>query len=91
MAFVNEELTKQDKAFIASFKFTRPIGQIHDFAEIPSSWTVDRERNMFLICLGGQGYRYSEECPPDYYHLSFSIDHFLHLTGVETNLSAKIT
>lgn len=69
MAFKNERLTEQDKEFIASFKFTRPLGQINELAEIPERWTADRERNIFLICLGGQGRRYSEEYPPNYYHL----------------------
>lgn len=69
MAFVNEKLTEKDKEFIASFQFHNPIGMKEELVKIPEKWTVDRNRELYLICLGGQGYRFSDEFPPDYYIL----------------------
>ncbi len=70
MAFVNEELKEKDKEFIASFKFLQPIGGGGiDLAKIPRKWAADREANHYLICLGGQGWKLSEEYPPNYYRL----------------------
>lgn len=70
MAFVLEKLTEQDKEFIASFKFIQPIGgQGKVLAKIPNNWAADRERKIFLVCLGGQGDSFDEEYPPFYYRL----------------------
>ncbi|GHU52910.1 hypothetical protein AGMMS49975_09750 [Clostridia bacterium] len=68
MAFVNEELNEQDKAFIASFNFIQPIGTKNP-ADIPENWISDRENEIFLICLGGQGYAFNKEFPPDFWRL----------------------
>lgn len=69
MAFVNEELTEQDKKFIAGFRFKKPLTV--GLADIPPKWTADRERGYYLICLGGQGWRSydTNEYPPNYYRL----------------------
>ncbi|GHU52907.1 hypothetical protein AGMMS49975_09740 [Clostridia bacterium] len=68
MAFVNEELNEQDKAFIASFNFLRPIGTKKP-VDIPETWVSDRGNEIFLICLGGQGHRFDKEFPPTFWRL----------------------
>ena len=55
MAFINEKLTEKDKEFIASFKFHNPIGRLNELAHLPEEWSIDKEHNYYLICLGGQG------------------------------------
>ena len=69
MAFVNEKLTDKDKEFIASFKFHNPIGRLNELASLPEEWSIDKENNYYLICLGGQGRLFEEEYPPNYYYL----------------------
>ena len=69
MAFINEKLTEKDKEFIASFKFYKPIGRKDELATIPENWSIDKENNYYLICLGGQGRLFDEEYPPNYYRL----------------------
>ena len=58
MAFVNEEIiTEEDKAYFNSFGIKDPFtGKLEE----PWKWTIDRERNMFLSCVAGQGTEYSE-------------------------------
>ena len=58
MAFVNEEIiTEEDKAYFNSFGIKDPFtGKLHKSKE----WTIDRERNMFLVDIAGQGTEYSE-------------------------------
>ncbi|MBK6639341.1 MAG: hypothetical protein IPH08_00100 [Rhodocyclaceae bacterium] len=58
MAFVNEKISEQDWEWVAklvNYECIKAISRwIHKF-HIPSFWTVDRERNAFLIQLGGGG------------------------------------
>ncbi|MBK6906603.1 MAG: hypothetical protein IPH08_05845 [Rhodocyclaceae bacterium] len=58
MAFVNEKISEQDREWVAklvNYECIKAISRwIHKF-HIPSFWTVDRERNAFLIQLGGGG------------------------------------
>ncbi len=68
MAFINEKLTEKDKEFIASFKFHNPIGRLNELAHLPEEWSIDKEHNYYLICLGGQG-ELDKEYPPNYYKL----------------------
>ncbi|MBQ8435370.1 MAG: hypothetical protein IJX24_05120 [Oscillospiraceae bacterium] len=68
MPFVNEKLTEKDKKFIASFKFHNPIGRLNELASLPEEWSIDKDNNYFLICLGGQG-ELDKEYPPNYYKL----------------------
>ena len=58
MPFVNEEIiTEEDKAYFDSFGIKDPFtGELRKSKE----WTIDRERNMFLINVAGQGTEYSE-------------------------------
>lgn len=69
MAFVNEKLTDKDKEFISSFKFHDPIGRSNELAYLPEEWSIDKENNYCLVCLGGQGRLFDEEYPPNYYRL----------------------
>ena len=68
MAFVYEKLSKKDKEFIASFKLPYPLSRSM-MADIPRCWAADREREMFFVSVGGQGFHFSEEYPPSYYYL----------------------
>ncbi len=68
MAFINEKLTEKDKEFIASFKFHNPIGRLNELACLPEEWSIDKENNYYLICLGGKG-ELDKEYPPNYYKL----------------------
>lgn len=67
MAFAYERLTEQDKEFFKSLGFKNPLSRRSE-AEIPRSWVSDREREMFLVCLGGRGSSFSTEYPPDYFY-----------------------
>lgn len=51
MAFVNEEISENDQIRINYGSLRNPQGQ-RKLAGIPK-WTVDRERDVFLIRLGG--------------------------------------
>lgn len=42
-----------------------------------------------VYCQNLAGKTFLYVCGDEYFEVSFSIDHFLHLTGVETRLSAK--
>ena len=53
MAFINETLTEQDKAWFASFNFQSVFTR--DLVPVPRKWTIDRERDAVLIGLEGQG------------------------------------
>lgn len=57
MAFVNERIPEADKVRFNSFGFINPV--TGDCVE-PWKWTIDRERDIFLVGLGGQGYEHSE-------------------------------
>ena len=60
MAFVNEEITEEmDIELLNSFNFKNPV------TNKPLrlwKWTIDRERDAFLVGLGGVGY-YDSEIP----------------------------
>lgn len=59
MTFKNEKISEQDRAWVAtlvnydSIKAIAP--QVHRFSPPDWIWTVDRERNAYLIQLGGGG------------------------------------
>lgn len=50
MAFMNEYISEADKARIDFSKIKHPINRN---PIIPNKWTVDRERDIALIYLGG--------------------------------------
>lgn len=58
MAFKNEKISEQDRAWVAklvNYESIKAISRwVHRFS-IPSTWTVDRDRKAFLIGLGGGG------------------------------------
>ncbi|CAD6872413.1 hypothetical protein [Methylomonas fluvii] len=53
MAFVNETLTEQDKAWFASFNFQSEFSR--EPVPVPRKWTIDHENEAVLIVLEGQG------------------------------------
>lgn len=62
MAFVNEIISEADQEMLKSYKFANPVtGE----PVVPKRWTVDRERDIFLIGLGGRG-AYVSEIPMFY-------------------------
>lgn len=70
MAFIYEKLTEEDKGFFDSFGFFEPPLVSPFFQSgAPTHWVSDREREIYLVCLGGQGYRFDYEYPPTYYYL----------------------
>lgn len=64
MAFVNETLTEQDKAWFASFNF-RSVFSTRDPIPAPRKWTIDRDRDAVLIGLEGQGFE-GRDVPPTF-------------------------
>ena len=54
MAFVNEEISEEDKERFNSFGFKSPYSES---SVNPWKWTIDRERNIFLCSLAGSGSR----------------------------------
>jgi len=57
MAFVNETISEKDKARYDSFGFKSPFTD----EPVPAwKWTIDRERDIFLVPLGGRGLEASE-------------------------------
>ena len=57
MAFTNETSPDADRPRYESFGFMSPFNG--DLVP-PSKWTIDRERDIFLVSLGGQGGEQSE-------------------------------
>jgi hypothetical protein len=57
MPFVNETIAEADKAKYEAYGFKSPFR--NEFVA-PKKWVIDRERDVFLICLGGQGRERSE-------------------------------
>jgi hypothetical protein len=57
MTFVTEAIQEADKPWFESFKLKSPFT---DIPTSPSKWTVDHERQMFLVSLGGEGMKGSE-------------------------------
>lgn len=68
MAFVNEFVPEADKSRFDPAIFFRPLSLKKELIEL-YRWTVDRERDIFLIRLGGGGYGGGYETP-DHYALS---------------------
>lgn len=62
MAFVNEIISEADQEKLKAFTFKNPVTNI---AITPKKWTINRERDAFLIGLGGQG-TYNSEIPMFY-------------------------
>ena len=52
MAFVNEVISEVDKERVNDFKFKSPYSS--DLIK-PWKWTIDRERDIFLIIIDGAG------------------------------------
>jgi len=51
MAFIEEKITsEEDLAIFNSFNFINPV---YDEPAKPNYWIIDRERNAFLLCVGG--------------------------------------
>jgi hypothetical protein len=63
MAFVNEEISEKDKEYFNSFNLKSPFTRNEPIE--PWKWIIDRERDAFLVALGGQGY-YESEIPRFY-------------------------
>lgn len=59
MAFKNEKISEQDCAWVATlvnYDSIRAIAaRVHRFAPPDSIWAADRDRNAYLIQLGGRG------------------------------------
>lgn len=59
MAYKNEKISEQDRAWVAklvNYECIRAISKwVHEFSPPDWIWTVDRERNAYLIQLGGGG------------------------------------
>ncbi|SBT04723.1 conserved hypothetical protein [Candidatus Accumulibacter aalborgensis] len=70
MAFVNETLTEQDKAWFATFNF-RSVFSTRDPIPAPRKWTIDRDRDAVLISLEGQGAE-GYDVPPTFMVLIWS-------------------
>jgi hypothetical protein len=58
MPFVNETISEADKARYESFHFTSPFSKYHLVSAW--KWAIDRERNVFLVPMGGGGTEQSE-------------------------------
>lgn len=65
MAFVNEAISEADMDIFNSYKLESPFTA--NLLIEPYKWTIDRERDVFLVSLGGQGREHSEI--PEYYAL----------------------
>jgi hypothetical protein len=64
MAFVNEKISECDREYFYSLNLKSPFT---DELVEPWKWTIDREREIFLVGLAGQGSEHSEI--PMYYAL----------------------
>jgi len=63
MAFVNEDITEEkDIELFNLFNFKNPVS---DEKLRPRKWTIDREREAFVVGLGGRGF-YDSEIPTFY-------------------------
>ena len=56
MAFKNEKISEQDREWVAkivNYESIRKISKwVHRFERLSCMWTVDRDRNAYLIKLG---------------------------------------
>jgi len=68
MAFVNEEYSAEEKPLVDSLVEKRP-----SLTQVPGSswWTVDRERNAFLVIVGKEGGTYEGTQETKHYVLSW--------------------
>jgi hypothetical protein len=57
MAFVNEVISEADKSKYGAFNFKSPFT---GDPVSPRKWAIDRERDAFLVSLGGRGGERSE-------------------------------
>ena len=98
MAFVNELITEvKDKVLFDSFNFKNPLS---DKPLRYWKWTIDRERDAFVVGLGGQGY-YNSEIPMFYALVlgknlilleTYSEEHGMYNSGVDVRWKiSKIT
>ncbi len=62
MAFVNERIPENDREYFNSFNLLSPFTDEPIFAR---EWTIDRERDAFLVGLAGQG-TYESDIPMFY-------------------------
>lgn len=76
MAFVYEEITREeDVKYFDELKFENPINKspiravMSEKYGFKQKWMIDRERDVFIVALGGGGSRHSEF--PMYYSMIF--------------------
>lgn len=62
MAFVNERISENDREYFNSFSLKSPFTDQPLYAR---EWTIDRERDVFLVGLGGRG-TYDSDIPMFY-------------------------
>ncbi len=56
MTFIEEKITsEEDIALFNSFNFKYPV---KNTPINPNVWTIDRQRNAFLLCVGGGHLKY---------------------------------
>lgn len=53
MSFVYEIVPEQDREFFDSMHLKNPFGKGHIYVTKHSHWCADRERNAFLVPIGG--------------------------------------
>lgn len=54
MAFVNEELTQEERELFAQRDIKDPLDYMNKSKLIPSYWTIDKEREAILFSIGIQ-------------------------------------
>jgi hypothetical protein len=75
MAFLIEVVSKEGMEYLKSFHFPTPPGcgngeWIDKYFQLGSTdWIIDKERDIVLINLCGQGHRYERQYPPTYHYL----------------------
>ncbi len=64
MAFKQQKLTKEDVKYVNKFKIRNGYGggiaTLNEHTEV----TIDRERNIYFIDVGGRGEKYDPDYPP---------------------------
>ena len=84
MTFIREKLSDADMEYAKSF------GIFSQFSPLLSKWVVDRDRNAFLVCVGGRPW--SEDMPGEYAFVwqGHVIKFKAHITaGPKTNKSTR--
>lgn len=61
--------------------------KLEQVVELKSAYGITEAEIVYFQNLAGKTFLYV--CGDEYFEVSFPIDHFLHLTGVETRLSTK--